>query len=119
LRGQPITIFGDGLQTRSFCYVDDLVDGMLALIGSDLTSPVNLGNPVECTMLDLASDVLDLTGSRSPIVHQPLPEDDPRQRRPDITLAMSSLGWRPSIGLRDGLARTIAHFETVLSAETA
>jgi UDP-glucuronate decarboxylase len=119
LRGEPITIFGDGLQTRSFCYVDDLVDGILALVRSDVTSPVNLGNPVECTMLELAQAVLDITGSRSRIVHAPLPEDDPRQRRPDITLAMSTLGWRPSIELRDGLERTIAYFDGVLRNETA
>ena len=119
LQGLPITIYGDGSQTRSFCYVDDLVDGLMALMDSDdaVTGPVNLGNPGEFTMLELARLVIELTGSRSPIVHQALPVDDPKQRRPDIGVARGRLGWTPSVPLRDGLARTIEYFDGVL-AET-
>jgi UDP-glucuronate decarboxylase len=117
LRNEDITIFGDGTQTRSFCYVDDLVRGLMALMGSGLAGPVNLGNPAELTMLELARTIVDLTGSRSQIVHRPLPPDDPRQRRPDISVAMASLGWRPAIELRQGLEQTIAYFETVLRDE--
>lgn len=116
LRGESLTVFGDGLQTRSFCYVDDLVDGVLRLIGSNLTGPVNLGNPVECTMLELARAVLEITGSGSRLVHKPLPQDDPRQRRPNIDLARTALDWSPQVSLRDGLARTVAYFDGVLSA---
>ncbi|WP_446665249.1 UDP-glucuronic acid decarboxylase family protein [Flexivirga sp. B27] len=112
LRGEPITIYGDGTQTRSFCYVDDLVGGLLALMESDpsFTGPVNLGNTGEFTMLELAELVVRLTGSRSPIVHEALPEDDPTRRRPDLSLAKSALGWEPVTPLADGLARTIEHF---------
>jgi UDP-glucuronate decarboxylase len=119
LRDEDITIHGDGSQTRSFCFVDDLVDGFLSMMASpaSLTGPVNLGNPVEFTVAELAGQVLALTGSRSRIVHRPLPTDDPRQRRPDISLAMHELGWQPRVVLAEGLKRTIAYFEAVLAAE--
>lgn len=121
LRGQPITIFGNGEQTRSFCYVDDLIDGFLRLMatGDEVTGPINLGNPVEFSMLDLAQNVLDLTGSRSTLVFQPLPQDDPRQRRPDITRAREALDWQPKVPLREGLEKTIAYFERLLSGAAA
>jgi UDP-glucuronate decarboxylase len=112
LREKPITIFGDGKQTRSFCYVDDLVGGFLRLMASDLEEPVNLGNPGEFTMLELAEKVRALTGARSAIVHQPLPVDDPVRRRPDISRAVERLGWSPTIALDDGLVRTVADFRT-------
>lgn len=117
LQGRPITIYGEGTQTRSFCYVDDLILGFRKLMDSsdELTGPVNLGNPGEFTMLQLAEAVLDLTGSRSPIVREPLPADDPKQRQPDITVARDKLGWAPTVHLRAGLARTIAYFEQLLS----
>ena len=105
--GRPLTIYGDGSQTRSFCYVDDEVDGLLALLDSDWADPMNIGNPEEHTVLELAELVLDVTGSTSAIVHEALPVDDPARRRPDIALAERELGWRPSISLRDGLARTL------------
>ena len=116
LHGEDITIFGDGMQTRSFCYVDDLIRGMVAMMnsGDDLTGPVNLGNPAEMTMLVLAELVLKLTGSKSRLVFRPLPEDDPRQRRPDIGLAKARLGWQPSVPLEEGLSRTISYFKTLL-----
>ena len=116
LRGQDITIYGDGSQTRSFCYIDDLVDGLSRLMESpaDLTGPVNLGNPCEFSMRELAELVLKLTGSRSKLVFQPLPEDDPRQRQPNIELARSTLGWEPAVALEQGLANTIAYFKGVL-----
>jgi UDP-glucuronate decarboxylase len=118
LRGEPITVFGDGQQTRSFCFVDDLVDGLLRLMETDpdTTGPVNLGNPEECTMLALAELVLKLTKSRSKIVHRPLPQDDPRQRQPDIALARRMLGWAPSVRLEDGLEPTIADLRERLAA---
>jgi UDP-glucuronate decarboxylase len=118
LKGEEITLFGDGQQTRSFCYVDDLIDGMIRMMGSKrgFTGPVNLGNPTEFTILELAETVLRLTGSRSRIVSKPLPEDDPRQRRPDISLARSALGWEPSTPLEEGLKPTIAYFKTLLGA---
>jgi len=106
MRGVPLTIFGDGTQTRSFCYVEDEVRGIVGLLESDHVGPMNLGNPDEFTMLELAELVLELTGSTSELVFEPLPTDDPRQRRPDITLAERVLGWRPEIGLREGLSRT-------------
>jgi dTDP-glucose 4,6-dehydratase len=106
LRGEPLTVYGDGSQTRSLCYVDDEVRGLIALFDSDLTGPVNVGNPDEYTVLELARTVVDLFGSPSPIVHLPLPVDDPTRRRPDITLARTALGWEPTTALRDGLART-------------
>ena len=117
LRGEPITIYGDGSQTRSFCYVDDLIDGMVRLMatGHDVTGPINVGNPSEFTMLELAEQVLELTGSSSPIEHRPLPQDDPQQRRPDITLARDVLGWEPRVPLAAGLERTIAYFREALA----
>jgi UDP-glucuronate decarboxylase len=118
LRGQDITIFGSGEQTRSFCYVSDLLDGFVRLMDTsdDVTGPINIGNPVEFTMLELATLVIELTGSCSKIVHLPLPADDPRQRRPDIGLAREKLGWEPKIQLREGLQRTIDYFENQLAA---
>ena len=116
LRGEPLTIYGDGRQTRSFCYVDDEVSGFLALLDSDETGPVNIGNPGEFTMLGLAELVTELTGNEAGIVHEPLPSDDPRQRQPDIGHAIGALGWRPEIDLRTGLTRTIAHFRNVVSS---
>jgi UDP-glucuronate decarboxylase len=111
LAGEDITIFGEGLQTRSFCYVSDLVDGLVRLMNmDDITGPVNLGNPHERTILDLAEHVIDLTGSGSALVRKPLPPDDPTQRCPDITLAGERLGWAPVVELRDGLAQTIDYF---------
>ena len=112
----PITIYGDGSQTRSFCYVDDLVECMIRLMASpaEFTGPVNMGNPGEFTMLELAETILDLTGSKSRLSFEPLPEDDPRQRRPDISLARNALGWEPKVTLREGLEKTIAYFETML-----
>jgi UDP-glucuronate decarboxylase len=112
LRGEDITVYGDGLQTRSFCYVDDLVDAFMLMMESpaDFTGPVNVGNPGEFTMLELAEEVLRIVGGKSKIVHAPLPADDPRQRKPDISLARDRLGWQPKVPLRDGLAETIAYF---------
>ena len=116
LLGRDITIFGDGQQTRSFCYVDDMIDALIRLMNTadDVTGPINIGNPDEFTMLELASMVIELTASRSRIVHRPLPQDDPRQRRPDISKANDLLGWAPHTALRDGLTRTIAYFEELL-----
>jgi UDP-glucuronate decarboxylase len=116
LRGEEITIYGDGGQTRSFCYVDDMVDGLLKLMDTpaDFTGPVNLGNPVEFTMRELAELVLKLTGSPSTLVSRPLPPDDPRQRQPDIGLAKSKLGWTPTVQLEDGLRETVAYFRTII-----
>lgn len=119
LRDAPITIYGDGSQTRSFCYVDDLIQGMRLMMGgpADLPGPVNIGNPDEYTMIELAETIKDLTGSASPLIHEPLPVDDPRQRRPSITIARDKLGWAPRTDLRTGLTRTIAYFESLLRAE--
>jgi len=116
LRGEPLTLYGDGLQTRSFCYVDDLIEGMVRLMDSpeDFTGPVNVGNPNEFTMLELAETVLRLVGSASTITYQPLPQDDPKQRQPDISLAQKQLDWQPKVGLEDGLQETIAYFRTIL-----
>lgn len=117
LQGQDITIFGDGLQTRSFQYVDDLVEGMIRMMGSEpsFLGPVNLGNPNEFTMLELAQTVIELTGSKSKIIHLALPQDDPKQRQPDISLAKEKLGgWEPKIQLREGLITTISYFDTLL-----
>lgn len=110
LRGEPLTIYGDGTQTRSFCYVDDLIDAFVRMMDSDLTGPINIGNPGEFTMLELAEHVLDLTGSSSKIEYFPLPADDPTQRQPDISLAKAHLDWEPTIQLRDGLTQTIEWF---------
>ncbi len=116
LRNEPITIYGDGQQSRSFCYIDDLIDGFVLLMnsGDEHVGPFNLGNPCEFTMLELAEQVIDLTGSRSSLIHEPLPEDDPRQRQPDIRMATEKLGWQPAIPLRQGLEKTIVYFESLL-----
>ena len=118
LKGEDLTIFGSGQQTRSFCYVDDLVEALVRLMASDsgFVGPVNLGNPVEYTMLELAENVIRLTGSRSRLIHMPLPSDDPKQRRPDISLAKGKLDWEPSVSLQDGLVPTIAYFRQLLGA---
>jgi nucleoside-diphosphate-sugar epimerase len=108
-REEPLTVYGDGTQTRSLCYVDDEVRGLIALFDTDLTGPVNIGNPDEYTVLDLARTVVSLLGSSSPIVHLPLPADDPTRRRPDITVAREALGWEPTTSLEEGLARTVAY----------
>ncbi|MCX6282892.1 MAG: SDR family oxidoreductase [Bacteroidetes bacterium] len=116
LKGENITIYGEGTQTRSFCYVDDLLEGMVRLMNSreDFTGPVNIGNPGEFTMIELAEKVLKLTGSKSKLIHMPLPTDDPLQRKPDITLAKKELGWEPTIPLEEGLKRTIEYFKTIV-----
>src|SRR6516165_4617348 len=113
LLGRDITVYGEGLQTRSFCFVDDLIDGLVKLMDTspNITGPVNVGNPAEFTIMELAQMTVSLVGSRSKIVHRPLPENDPKQRQPDISLAQQLLGWRPRIALKDGLAKTIAYFE--------
>ena len=116
LNGEPLTVYGDGTQTRSFCYVDDEISGFLALLDSDHTGPINIGNPAEFTMLELADIVNEVTGSDSPVVFEPLPVDDPTQRRPDITLARTLLGWEPKVDLRDGLARTADYFRAKRAA---
>ena len=116
LKGEDITLYGDGQQTRSFCYVDDLIDAFLAFMDApkELTGPINLGNPVEFTIRELAENVIDLTGSKSKLVFRPLPSDDPKQRQPNIAKAREHLGWEPHVQLRDGLMRTIAYFETLV-----
>jgi UDP-glucuronate decarboxylase len=120
LQGQPITIYGDGAQTRSFCYVDDLIDGFIRLMASPagFTGPVNLGNPAEFTIRELAELVIDMTGSKSKLEFMPLPADDPKQRQPDIMQAREHLGWQPAIALRDGLRHTIGYFDRLLSASS-
>ena len=119
LLNKDITVFGDGSHTRSFCYVDDLISGLTRMMDTpnEITGPVNLENPAEFSILEVAQTVLDLTGSRSRIVHRPLPQDDPKQRRPDISEADRVLGWRPTVSLREGLSRTIAYFEEMLADE--
>jgi UDP-glucuronate decarboxylase len=121
LRGEPITIYGDGSQTRSFCYVDDLVDGIMRLMASDdaLLGPVNLGNPNEMSVRQLAEQVVEMTGSRSRLIFKPLPVDDPKQRQPDITLARKKLNWTPKVQLSDGLERTVAYFRSVVTGKIA
>jgi UDP-glucuronate decarboxylase len=116
LKGEDITIYGDGLQSRSFCYVDDLIDGMIRLMNSreEFTGPVNIGNPNEFTMLELAEKVIRLTGSSSKIVYLPLPSDDPTQRQPNISLAKKELDWEPKIMLEEGLMRTISYFQSII-----
>ena len=118
LRGEPLTIFGDGTQTRSFCYVDDLIEGLVRFMDSidDVTGPMNLGKPGEFTILELAKKVIELSNSRSEIIFEPLPADDPRQRRPDITLAREVIGWEPKVELDEGLKKTIAYFDELLSS---
>ena len=117
LRGEPITLYGDGSQTRAFCFVSDLIEGFMRMMGTgnEVTGPVNLGNPHEITVRELAERVVRLTGSRSRIVHRPLPQDDPMQRCPDITLARTLFDWAPTVALDDGLARTIAYFDALLA----
>jgi UDP-glucuronate decarboxylase len=117
LRGEPITIYGDGSQTRSFCYVDDLIEGMIRLMetGPDVTGPINIGNPNEFTIRELATKVIEMTGARSELVQQPLPADDPKQRRPDISVAKEVLGWEPAIQLDQGLEHTVEYFRRMQS----
>jgi UDP-glucuronate decarboxylase len=117
LRGNDITLYGDGRQTRAFCYVDDLIEGLVRLIGTgdEITGPMNLGNPHEIPVSELADRVIRLTNSRSRIVYRELPQDDPMQRCPDITLAKNTLGWEPRVALDDGLTRTIAYFDRMLA----
>ena len=119
LNNQDITLFGDGNQTRSFCYVDDLIEGMVRLMntGDDVTGPVNVGNPGEFTIRELAEKVIQLTGSKSKLVFKPLPQDDPRQRKPDITLAKKVLGWEPKVPLEEGLKKTIEYFDKLLKGK--
>jgi UDP-glucuronate decarboxylase len=112
IRGNDITVYGDGKQTRSFCYVDDLIEGMIRLMNTeDFQGPVNIGNPSEFTILELAEKVIKLTGSKSRIVFHPLPSDDPKQRQPDISLAMEKLNWQPTVELEKGLRKTIEYFQ--------
>jgi dTDP-glucose 4,6-dehydratase len=117
LAGRPITIYGDGLQTRSFCYVSDLIAGIVRLAESEEHTPVNIGNPVEFTMLECAREVLSVTGSKSEITFEPLPQDDPTRRRPDITKAKTLLGWEPKIALREGLEKSLDYFRACVAAE--
>jgi UDP-glucuronate decarboxylase len=119
LKNEPITVFGDGSQTRSFCYVDDLVDGLIRLMATpaEVTGPINLGNPVECTMLELAEQIIGTTNSRSRIVFRPLPADDPQRRKPDISRAKAHLDWQPTVPLQTGLAHTVAYFDALLSED--
>jgi len=116
LHGEDITIYGDGSQTRSFCYVDDLIEAMVCMMESErgFTGPVNIGNPIEHTMLELAEKVLTLVGGRSKLVYRPLPSDDPRQRQPDIGVARDQLRWQPTVALEDGLKETIGYFRRLL-----
>ena len=116
LRGQPLTVFGDGSQTRSFCYVSDLVDGLYRLMQSDEALPVNLGNPVEITILEFARRIQSLTGTSAPVEHRPLPQDDPKQRKPDISKARRVLGWEPRVALEEGLRMTIEYFQRTKTA---
>jgi len=121
LKNKDITVYGDGGQTRSFCYVDDLVDGLIRLMESksEIVGPINLGNPSEFTIRQLAEIVIDLTGSASKIIHRPLPQDDPKQRQPDISKAQELLGWQPVLPLADGLTKTVAYFDELLTKEPA
>ena len=121
LKGEDITLYGDGEQTRLFCYVDDLVEGLIRLMESpaEVTGPINLGNPGEFTIKELAEHIIELTGSASQLVHNPLPQDDPRQRQPDITLARNTLDWDPTVKLREGLVQTIAYFDDLLKKAAA
>ena len=121
LRGQDITLYGEGLQTRAFCYVDDLIEGLLRLMASppEVTGPINLGNPHEITVRELAERIVTLTGSRSRLVHRPLPADDPVQRCPDISRAQALLDWQPRVALDDGLRHAIAYFDALLDREPA
>jgi dTDP-glucose 4,6-dehydratase len=113
LAGEPLTVFGDGSQTRSFCYVSDLIDGIYRLLRSEVVDPVNIGNPAELTVLEFAKTIQKLTGTKSEIVFKPLPEDDPKVRQPDITKARAKLGWEPKVKLQEGLERTIGYFQSL------
>src|SRR5258706_7022555 len=119
LKGEPLTIFGDGTQTRSFCFVSDLIEGIYRLLLSDVRDPVNIGNPIELTVLQFAQAIQEITGTTSPIVHRPLPTDDPKQRRPDITLARTLLGWEPKVALHEGLGLTVEYFRSLIAETTA
>lgn len=116
LQGQDITVYGDGMQTRSFCYVDDLVDGMIRMMNTEngFTGPINLGNPIEIPIIDFAKNIIDLTQAKSKIIHNSLPQDDPKQRQPDITLAKNKLNWAPSVDLKTGLSQTIEYFKRIV-----
>ena len=114
IQGKPVTIYGDGTQSRSFCFVDDEIRGIIALLDGDITGPVNIGNPGEFSVTELAEVVIEVTGSSSEIVYEPLPVDDPTQRKPDISLAREHLGWEPGIDLREGLRRTADYFRRAL-----
>jgi dTDP-glucose 4,6-dehydratase len=116
LRGEPLTIYGDGMQTRSFCYVSDLIEGIVRLAASPVHTPVNIGNPVEFTMIECAKEILSVTGSSSGIVFQPLPEDDPMRRRPDIAMARTLLGWEPKVSLHEGLEQSLGYFKQCVGA---
>ena len=118
LRDEDVTVFGDGMQTRSFCYIDDMVEGIHRLLMSDYNMPVNIGNPHEMTVIGMAREILSLTGSKSSIINTPLPEDDPKVRQPDITRANTILGWKPTVDLRDGLTKTIEYFKTKIGVST-
>ncbi|MCJ7493860.1 MAG: GDP-mannose 4,6-dehydratase, partial [Deltaproteobacteria bacterium] len=118
LAGEDLTGYGDGSQTRSFCYVDDLVEGIIRLLFSQETEPVNLGNPDEFSIVDFAQEVLEITGSKSRIVHQPLPVDDPRVRQPDITKARKVLNWNPQVGLREGIRKTVPYFQKKMAGKS-
>ena len=121
LQSRPLTIYGDGSQTRSFCYVDDMIDALIRFMNtpSDAVGPLNLGNPTECSILDLATTIIEMTKSGSRVVFEGLPPDDPRQRKPDIGQAMRLLGWSPTTSLREGLSRTIAYFDSGLTKPDA
>jgi dTDP-glucose 4,6-dehydratase len=116
LRGEDITVYGDGSQTRSFCYVDDLVEGIYRLLLSDYHKPVNIGNPSEITLLEFAEEILKLTGSKSKVVFEPLPQDDPKQRQPNITKAKTILGWEPKVDRSEGLKRTLEYFKAHINS---
>jgi dTDP-glucose 4,6-dehydratase len=118
LAGKPLSIYGDGKQTRSFCYVSDLIDGILRLAASDEHTPVNIGNPTEFTMIECAQEILEVTGSKSEIIFEPLPQDDPTRRRPEITKARTLLGWEPKVPLREGLEKSLAYFQACLAEES-
>jgi dTDP-glucose 4,6-dehydratase len=117
IRGEDLTVFGDGLQTRSFCYVDDLVEGICRLLMADYSMPVNIGNPDEITILDFAKEIIRLTGTKQKIIFKPLPKDDPMQRQPDITKAKALLKWEPKVSRREGLEITYAYFKTLSHEE--
>jgi UDP-glucuronate decarboxylase len=119
LKDEPITIFGDGSQTRSFCYVEDMVDALMRLMRTspEVTGPINLGNPSECSVLELAQRIIELTGSRSRLVFGALPADDPRQRKPDISEAIKTLNWTPRVGLEEGLRKTVSYFDEFLRSQ--